>query len=127
VGSSSQRDPDPSNNRGSSTITITPPTQPQVPVVDPPDEIKDRGQTELYEERPPTNAGQRARVQVSCMPQMQRAPRGDFNYCTLETRADGSIWIVVPGTTPLAITVRLTAPAVPGYSKMDVTYRYSTG
>ena len=61
------------------------------------------------------------------MPQMQRAPRGDFNYCTLETRADGSIWIVVPGTTPLAITVRLTAPAVPGYSKMDVTYRYSTG
>jgi uncharacterized repeat protein (TIGR01451 family) len=126
VGSSSQRDPDPSNNRDSSTITVTPPTQPQVPVVDPPDKIKDRGQTELYEERPPTNAGQRARVRVSCVPLVQRTPRGDFEYCRLETRADGSIWIVVQGTTPLDITVRLTAPAVPGYSTMDITYRYST-
>ena len=43
-----------------------------------------------------------------------------------QTPADGSIWIVVPGTTPLSITVRLTAPAVPGYSKMDIAYRYST-
>jgi hypothetical protein len=126
VGSSSQRDPDPSNNRDRSTITVTPPTQPQVPVVDPPDRIKDRGQTELYDERPPTNAGQRARVQVSCVPLVQRAPRGDFEYCRLETRADGSIWIVVSGTTPLSITVRLTAPAVTGYSAMDITYRYST-
>jgi len=29
--------------------------------------------------------------------------------------------------TPLQITVRLTAPAVPGYSKMDITYAYTTG
>lgn len=126
AGSSSQRDPDPSNNRDSTTITVTPPTQPQVPLIDPPDKIKDSGATELYEERPPTNAGQRARVQVSCVPVVQRIPRGDYSYCRLETRADGSIWIVVPGTTPLSITVRLTAPAVPGYSKMDIAYRYST-
>ncbi len=126
IGSSSQRDPDPSNNRDSATITVTPPTQPQVPEVDPPDKIKDRGPTELYEERPPTNAGQRARVQVSCVPIVQRIPRGDYEYCRVETRADGSIWIVVPGSTPLDITVRLTAPAVPGYSKMDIAYRYST-
>ena len=126
VGSSSQRDPDPSNNRDRITITVTPPVQPQVPEVDPPSDIKDRGPTELYEERPPTNAGQRARVQVSCVPQVQRIVRGDYAYCRLETRADGSIWIVVPGTTPLDITVRLTAPAVPGYAKMDISYRYST-
>jgi len=126
VGSSSQRDPDRSNNRDSATITVTPPTQPQVPVVDPPDKIKDRGPTELYEERPPTNAGQRARVQVSCVPIVQRIPRGDYEYCRLETRGDGSIWIIVPGTTPLDVTVRLTAPAVTGYSKMDIAYRYST-
>ena len=129
VGSSSQRDPDPSNNRDSTRITVTdptPPTQPQVPLVDPPGKIKDNGATELYEERPETNAGQRARVQVSCVPVVQRTPRGDYSYCRLETRADGSIWIVVPGTTPLSITVRLTAPAVPGYSKMDIAYRYST-
>lgn len=126
VGSSSQRDPDPSNNRDSTTITVTPPVQPQIPEVDPPDDIKDRGPTEIYEERPPTNAGQRARVQVSCVPAVQRVARGDFAYCRVETRTDGSIWIIVPGTTPLDITVRLTAPAVPGYAKMDISYRYST-
>ena len=126
VGSSSQRDPDPSNNRDSTSISVTPPTKPQVPLIDPPGKIKDSGATELYEERPPTNAGQRARVQVSCVPVVQRIPRGDYAYCRLETRSDGSIWIVVPGTTPLSITVRLTAPAVPGYSKMDIAYRYST-
>ena len=125
-GSSSQRDPDPSNNRDSTSITVTPPVQPQVPVIEPPGKINDRGPTKLYEERPPTNAGQRARVQVSCLPLVQRIPRGDYSYCRLETRADGSIWIVVPGTTPLSITVRLTAPAVPGYSAMDIAYRYST-
>lgn len=126
VGSSSQRDPDPSNNGDSTTITVTPPVQPQVPAVDPPDRIKDRGATELYDRQPVTNAGQRARVQVSCVPAVPRIPRGDYAYCRLETRADGSIWIVVPGTTPLNITVRLTAPATPGFAKMDIAYRYST-
>lgn len=126
VASSSQPDPDPANNRDRDTITVTPPTQQQVPLVDPPERIKDRGTTKLYDEQPPTNAGQRARVQVSCIPLVQRIPRGDYAYCRLQTRADGSIWIVVPGTTPLNITVRLTAPAVPGYSKLDVAYRYTT-
>ena len=130
VGSSSQRDPDPSNNRDTATITVVPPvppTQPQLPLIEPPDRIKDRGKTELYDERPPTNAGQRARVQVTCLPIVQRITRGDYDYCRVKTRADGSIWIHVPGTTPLQITVRLTAPAVPGYSKMDITYAYTTG
>ncbi len=126
VASSSQRDPDPSNNRDRAMIDVTPPTKQQVPLVDPPDRIKDRGPTELYEERPPTNAGLRATVQVTCQPILPRIPRGDYAYCRLETRTDGSIWLVVPGTTPLNVTVRLTAPAVPGYSRMDVTYRYST-
>jgi uncharacterized repeat protein (TIGR01451 family) len=126
IGSSSQPDPDPSNNRDQATITVTPPTQEQVPLIEPPDRIKDRGATELFNRRPPTNAGQDARVQVTCQPIVTRIPRGDFAYCRLETRADGSIWIVVPGTTPLDITVRLTAPAMPGFSQMDVAYRYST-
>jgi uncharacterized repeat protein (TIGR01451 family) len=126
VASSSQPDPDPSNNRDRETITVTPPIRDQVPTIDPPDRIKDRGETELYDRQPPTNAGQDARVQVTCKPVVTRIPRGDYSYCRLQTRADGSIWIVVPGTTPLDITVRLTAPAVPGFTKMDVTYRYST-
>ena len=125
--SSSQPDPNPRNNTDRARITVTPPVQPQVPEVDPPGRIKDQGVTELYSERPPTNAGQRARVQVNCVPRVQRMPRGDYSYCRLETRADGSLWIVVSSSTPLRITVRLTAPAVPGYSAMDVTYRYSTG
>ena len=129
VASSSQRDPDPSNNRDTAAITVEPPVppiEPQVPLVDPPDRIKDRGKTELYDERPPTNAGQRAKVQVTCMPIVQRITRGDYEYCRVKTRADGSIWIDVPGTTPLQITVRLTAPAVPGYSRMDISYGYTT-
>ena len=126
VASSSQRDPDPSNNRDRVTITVTPPIQEQVPTVDPPERIKDRGATKLYDKRPPTNAGQRARVQVTCQPVVQRTPRGDFSYCRLETRSDGSIWIVVPRAVPLDITVRLTAPAVSGFSRMDIAYRYST-
>ena len=39
---------------------------------------------------------------------------------------DGRIIIDVPGTTALRITVRLTAPAVPGYRAMDVSYEYRT-
>jgi uncharacterized repeat protein (TIGR01451 family) len=124
--SSSQPDPDPANNRDRVTITVTPPTQDQVPLIEPPRRIKDSGSTKLFDERPPTNAGQDARVQVACQPIVQRTPRGDFSYCRLETRADGSIWIVVPRAIPLDITVRLTAPAVPGYSRMDIAYRYST-
>jgi uncharacterized repeat protein (TIGR01451 family) len=127
VASSSQPDPNPDNNRDRATITVSPPIREQVPTIDPPVRIKDRGETELYDRQPPTNAGQEARVQVTCTPVVMRLPRGDYSYCRTQTRADGSIWIVVPGTTPLNITVRLTAPAVPGYSRMDVTYRYRTG
>lgn len=126
VGSSSQPDPKPSNNRDRVTITVTPPIQDQVPLIEPPDRIKDRGATKLYDRRPPTNAGQDARVQATCRPIVKRLPRGDYSYCRLETRPDGSIWIVVPGTVPLDITIRVTAPAVAGYSAMDVAYRYST-
>ncbi len=132
LASSSQPDPDPSNNRDRTSITVTPPTQPQIPLVSPPDTIKDRGQTELYERRPPTNAGQRARVTLTCTPILTRGtltlgtPRGDVTYCRLVTRSDGSLWIDVPGTSPLSITLRLRAPAAPGFTAMDVTYRYRT-
>ena len=132
TGSSSQPDPDPSNNRDRTTITITPPEppeEPQKPLIDPPDEIKSEGTTEIYEEKPPTNAGQQARVKVACQPLVYRTqptPRGDYAYCTVTKRSDGSIWIYVPGTNALQIQVRLTAPAVPGYSKMNITYTYTT-
>ena len=132
LASSSQPDPDPSNNRDRTSITVTPPTQPQIPLVSPPDAIKDRGQTEIYERRPPTNAGQRARVTVTCTPILTRGtltlgtPRGDVTYCRFFTRPGGSLWLDVPGTSALRINVRITAPAVPGYTAMDVTYRYRT-
>ena len=131
-GSSSQPDPNPSNNRDRTAVTVTPPAQPQKPLVDPPGRIKDRGTTELYEERPPTNAGQKGTVSVTCTPLVTRGalmagtPRGDYEYCRLVTRPDGSIWIDIPGTSPLGVTVRVTAPAVPGYTSMDVKYRYQT-
>ncbi|MGI9196122.1 MAG: hypothetical protein ACR2KE_01520 [Candidatus Nanopelagicales bacterium] len=128
VASSSQPDPDPSNNRDRTTITVTPPAppeQPQQPLIDPPDTIKDSGTTEIYDEKPPTNAGQTAKVQVSCQPLLTQ-PRGDFTYCTVTKRSDGSIWIFVPGTSALQVKVRITAPAVTGYSKMDITYVYTT-
>ena len=132
TGSSSQPDPDPSNNRDRTTITITPPQppeEPQQPLIDPPDEIKSEGTTEIYEEKPPTNAGQQARVKVTCQPLVYRThptPRGDYAYCTVTKRSDGSIWITVPGTNALQIQVRLTAPAVTGYTKMNITYTYTT-
>lgn len=127
VASSSQPDPDPSNNRDRSTITITPPEptdKPQKPLVEPPETIKPEGSTEIYEEKPPTNAGQRAKVQVTCVPLL--TTRGDYSYCQVTTRPDGSIWVTVPGTGALQIAVRITAPAVPGYKKMDITYTYTT-
>ncbi len=127
IASSSQPDPRPSNNRDRVSITVIPALQDQVPLVEPPRRIKDRGLTELFAKRPPTNAGQAARVQVTCQPLVQRQPRGDFEYCRVVTRANGSIWIDIRGGVPLMVTVRLTAPAVPGYSAMDVRYRYRTG
>ena len=127
--SSSQPDPDPSNNRDRSTITVEPPDPPlipQVPIEEPPDRIKDRGTTVIYEEKPTTNADQQARVTVTCQPLVLRVPRGDFTYCTVKTKADGSLRIRVSGTTALSITVRLRAPAVPGYTRMDASYTYTT-
>ena len=100
--------------------------QSQKPVIDPPDRIKSEGTTEIYDEKPPTNAGQRANVTVTCQPLLGRSPRGDYSYCTVTKRSDGSIWISVPGTSALQVRVRLKAPAVPGYSKMDITYTYTT-
>jgi len=125
-GWSSQPDPDPSNNSGKTTITVTPPVQPQVPLIDPADTIKDRGTTEIYTERPPTNAGQRAKVSVVCQPLLGRFARGDFGYCTVTTRSDGSISVDVPGTNALLITVTIKAKAVPGYTSMKKTYTYTT-
>lgn len=123
---SSQPDPNPANNTAKVTITVTPPTQDQVPLINPPKSIKSQGTTELYPEQPLTNAGQRAKVAVTCQPLLERLPRGDFNYCSVTTRADGSIWIRTPGTSALSIKISVTAKAAPGYSSMKVVYRYTT-
>ncbi len=124
--SSSQPDPNPDNNRARVTVTVDPPAQKQVPLTDPAKRIKSSGSTQLYREPPLTNAGQQAKVKVTCQPLLDRTPRGDYSYCAVTTRADGSIWITVPGTRALSITVTVKAPAVPGYSAMKKSYTYST-
>ena len=125
-GASDIPDPDPDNNTDTSTVTIKDQgKQEQVPTTQPPDKIRDSGKTVIYNKPPKTNAGQRASVTVTCAPRGAQS-RGDFEYCRVIRKPDGRIIIDVPGTTALRITVRLTAPAVPGYRAMDVSYEYRT-
>jgi uncharacterized repeat protein (TIGR01451 family) len=128
--SSSQPDTNPRNNRSRATITVTPPVQQQVPLVDPPTRIRPTGTTVIYPGPVPTNAGQRARVSVTCQPLLRDSRgvlRGDFQYCRVIRGANGSIAVSVTGRIPVSVTVRVTAPAKSGYSAMDIRYRYSTG
>ena len=128
VASSSQRDPRPGNNRDRTSIRVTPPAKEQVPLVDPPKRIKDQGRTLLYQRDPLTNAGQRSAVRVTCRPLVTRvSPRGDFEHCRLVRAANGSLYVNVTSRVPVAVTVRLTAPAKGRYRAMDVAYRYRTG
>jgi len=132
-GSSSQPDPNPGNNRARATITVTkpaPPTAAQRPLIKPPAVISPQGTTDLYPGPVPTNADQIARVKVTCRPivsSLRITPRGDFRYCIITRRADGSISLTVQAAAPVSITIKVTAPAVPGYDAMDIRYRYRVG
>lgn len=127
--SSSQPDDNPRNNTSRASITVTPPAVAQVPLVEPPQRIRPSGTTVIYPGPVPTNAGQRAAVTVTCRPLLQggqRVVRGDFTDCRVMRGANGSVSISVSGRIPLQITVRVTAPARPGYTAMDIRYRYTT-
>jgi len=125
-GESDLPDPDPDNNTDESTVNITDKgRQEQVPTTQPPDKIRDSGKTVIYNKPPKTNAGQRAYVTVTCAPRGVQT-RGDVDYCRVIRKPNGKLLIDVPGTTALRITVRVTAPAVPGYRAMDIVYEYTT-
>jgi hypothetical protein len=68
-----------------------------------------------------------ATVRVTCRPIVDRVSRGDFHYCRLERRADGSIALTTRGDLPLRVTLTVTAPATTGYERMVVRYRYRVG
>jgi uncharacterized repeat protein (TIGR01451 family) len=131
--SSSQPDDNPRNNRARARVTVVGELTPQVPLVQPPRNIDPQGTTQLYPGPVPTNAGQTASVTVTCRPIVLRrtdglvAPQGDFTDCRVIRGANGSVSVWVRGTRPVRVTVRVTAPAVPGYTALDQRYSYTVG
>lgn len=131
--SSSQPDNNLSNNRAKARITVVGELTPQVPLVQPPRQINPQGTTQLYPGPVPTNAGQTATVTVTCRPMMVRSartamvitPQGDFTDCRVIQGANGSVSIWVRGTRPVRVTVRVSAPAVAGYTALNQRYRYT--
>jgi len=125
---SSNRDPKPQNNTGKTTITVIPPKdKPQVPVTKPPTKIKNTGKTVIFKKTPRTNAGQNAKVTVTCRPVSRAlAPRGDVTFCKVIKGKNGMITISIQGKDKVKVTVRMTSKKVPGYTSMNVTYSYIT-
>ncbi len=133
--SSSQPDDNPRNNRARARVTVVGELTPQVPLVQPPRTIKPQGTTQVYPGPVRTNAGQTATVSITCRPIVLRSarsegtisPQGDFVDCRVIRGANGSVAIWVRGARPVRVTVRVTAPSVPGYTALDQRYRYTVG
>lgn len=133
--SSSQPDDNPRNNRARARVTVVGDITPQVPLVQPPRSIKPQGTTQVYPGPVPTNAGQTATVTITCRPIVLRSatadaaitPQGDFTDCRVIRGSNGAVSIWVRGARPVQVTVRVSAPAVPGYTALNQRYRYTAG
>ena len=87
-----------------------------------PKKVKKSGTTVLLDHRVKTNAGQNARVHVTCTPLLRSHVTGDVKPCVVK-RAGGRVSVTTSGTR-VSVTLELSAPAKGAYSEYRETHSW---
>lgn len=98
----------------------TPTTRPalQTAVVRAPKKIKYKGKTVLVKKAVTTNAAQKAKATVTVKPKAKR-------YAKVETANTGKVTLTTAGKKNLKVILKLTAPAISGYSTYSYTKKWT--
>lgn len=91
-----------------------------------PKRIALNSRTVLSPKNPRTNAGQRLRTAVACLPVTARAA-GEVRACVIRRSGNGKVVLRTFGVVPPRIVVVQTAPAADGYQRYRARTEYRNG
>jgi hypothetical protein len=90
-----------------------------------PREIVPDKPTPIVPGKPETNVGTKVTTRIECAPMLRvRVPAGDGNFCTVTYGPGSRVVVTAHGPYPLAVTVRVTAPAIRGYRAYQEAREY---